>query len=146
MRTIYLVDQPSDRRLAEALKDAGYCVVAVDDAETALAALRAIRADAFVIDAGTPAVGGERLLRELRSRADYRHAPVLLIGAQPGTYRRLSGAVGAGEVLLEHDRWHVLDRLRHVLPEDDAAVGMREAGARFAWERAGHGLLAGRAV
>ena len=137
METLFLVRDPSKQGLTNAVQRARYYTVCAPDADTALNLLGALRANLFIIDVG-PAVIGERALERLRALRDYRHTPVILIGARRAQYRQLARRVGVGEVMLagEDGADHLLPRVRQLLLERRAAEAVNEVVEPFAWERA----------
>ena len=65
MRTIYLLGQAEGSALEKQLEGAGFIVLPARNADDVMGMLSAVRADAFVIDVGDPALGGERLIDQL---------------------------------------------------------------------------------
>lgn len=62
-----------------ALRDAGYAVVAVDDGLAALRYTENHRPDAVVLDLALPRLAGRDVYRELQSRAETRHIPIIVV-------------------------------------------------------------------
>src|SRR5687768_5514038 len=89
MKTLYLVHHRRNGRLIEAVERDGHYALCSRDADDALGALRAIRADLFVIDVGNPNADGERLLERLRGAPEWRDIPVILTGAWAEQWERL---------------------------------------------------------
>lgn len=99
---ILLVDD--DRTLRAAirfnLEDAGYVVVAADDAQSALAlAGGAGSFDLVVTDLMMPDMNGADLVRELRVRL--RDLPAIIISGLPAIHARVQFAMPANSVFLE---------------------------------------------
>ena len=138
METLFLVRDPSKQGLTNAVQGAGYYTVCAPDADTALTLVGALRANLFIIDVGDPAVIGERALERLRALRNYRHTPVILIGARRAQYQQLARRVGVGEVMLagEDGEDHLLPRVGQLLLERRAAEAVNEVVEPFAWERA----------
>src|SRR6185436_1797482 len=61
------------------LRSAGYAVVAVEDGIDALRRVERGRPDAVVLDLGLPRLNGRDVKRELKSRPDTEHIPVVVV-------------------------------------------------------------------
>ena len=70
--------------VAGALIAAGHGVGVLTDGVSALAAIRAKRPDAVVLDSHLPALAGPALVREMRRRPETAGIPVLMLTARAG--------------------------------------------------------------
>ena len=61
------------------LEAAGYGVTAVGDGGSALKALGESRYDLVILDQQMPVMSGVELCRQMRSRRDYQHTPVIML-------------------------------------------------------------------
>jgi len=137
MKTLYLVHPRRDGRLIEAVERDGHYALCARDADAALGALRAIRADLFVIDVGDPEAEGERLLERLRGAREWRDVPVILTGARAGQLERLAQRVGVGAVMRSggDGAERVLSRARQFLRPSVARPGGAACGACYGIRR-----------
>ncbi len=70
--------------LAEALEAAGARAVVAEDGLDGLRQLRAgVRPSVILLDVGAPQLGGDALLRALRTDARFEHIPVITMSAGP---------------------------------------------------------------
>lgn len=125
MKTFYLVHHRRNGPLIEAVEREGHYALCSRDAEAALGALRAIRADLFVIEVGNPKAKGERLLERLRDAPEWRDIPVILTGAWAEQWERLAQGVGFGAVMRagEDGAERVLALARQLLHPSSAPRG-----------------------
>ena len=73
-------DEPDYARLfAEVLEEDGFSVTTASDGFEALDRVRAKRPDVITLDIQMPRKGGVQFYRELRSDAEYREIPVVVI-------------------------------------------------------------------
>lgn len=98
---VLLADDNADMR--EHVKhslEGEYHVIAVSDGSTALKAARENKPDVILSDVMMPGLDGFGLLRELRSDADLREVPVILLSARAGEEARTEGiSAGADDYL-----------------------------------------------
>jgi DNA-binding response OmpR family regulator len=104
-RRVVLVvdDEEMVRMLVEAtLRRGPYRVVTAGDGEAALAAARAHRPDAVVLDVTMPGLGGVEVCQRLKDDPATRHAVVMMLTArtQPDDHARALAA-GADEYLVK---------------------------------------------
>ncbi|WP_132545713.1 hybrid sensor histidine kinase/response regulator [Rhodovulum euryhalinum] len=80
-KTIMAVDDDLDhlRLLDNVLRPMGFLVQAVPDAETALDVLDDCVPDLFVLDIDMPGMGGWQLAQWLRTRAEHRATPIVMV-------------------------------------------------------------------
>lgn len=99
-RTILAVDDsPSMRDMIEyTVSSAGYKVVSAADGVEALEKMRAHVVDLVITDVNMPKLNGIGLVREIRSRQQYKSLPVLLLTTESGSEMkdmgRSAGATG----------------------------------------------------
>jgi signal transduction histidine kinase/PleD family two-component response regulator len=100
---VLLADDNADMRAyVQRLLSAEYEVEAVGDGGSALAAARRRRPDLIVADVMMPVLDGFGLVRELRSDADLRGVPVMLLSARAGEEARVEGwSAGADDYLVK---------------------------------------------
>ncbi|NTV44129.1 MAG: response regulator [Candidatus Yonathbacteria bacterium] len=79
--TILVADDetPLRKALALALTHAGYTVVEAANGQDAITAANAQRPSLVILDVFMPGMDGRAVLRELRSREDMMHTPVILL-------------------------------------------------------------------
>jgi len=92
-------DSPSMRDMIEyTISSAGYDVVSAADGVDALEKMRAHVVDLVITDVNMPNLNGIGLVREIRSRQQYKSLPVLLLttesGAEMKDMGRSAGATG----------------------------------------------------
>jgi CheY-like chemotaxis protein len=97
--SVLIVDDNADARalLAALLENAGHCVSAHEDADSALAHATARRFDVCILDIGLPGKDGYQLCRELRTYASLSNATfIALTGYGQEHDKILSRAAGFG--------------------------------------------------
>ena len=79
--TILVVEDDADTRelFRLTLKAEGYHVIAVGDGLDALRVLETVQPSLIVLDLGLPRLSGRDVAREVSSRADLRHLPVVVV-------------------------------------------------------------------
>lgn len=92
-------DSASMRQLIEfALKDAGFETVTADNGKDAIEKLNSTLFDMVITDLNMPEMDGIELIRELRSRKDYRFVPIVMLTTESQEAKkqegRLAGASG----------------------------------------------------
>jgi two-component system chemotaxis response regulator CheY len=81
MRTILAVDDSNSMRVivAYALRDAGYEVVLANDGNEALQQIAAQPVDLIIADLYMPNMNGIELIRHVRSTAQYKFLPIIVL-------------------------------------------------------------------
>jgi DNA-binding response OmpR family regulator len=99
-RRVLVVDgEPMVREtLGQVLIEEGYVVDLAVDGASALAAVRAAKPDAILLDLMMPGMNGRQFLQALRDDPDYRRVPVLIMTAVHGLNVNLA-TLGASEVV-----------------------------------------------
>jgi two-component system copper resistance phosphate regulon response regulator CusR len=123
MRVLVVEDHASLRAtVAEGLRDAGYSVDAVADAENAVSRLQSDPYDLLVLDLGLPDQDGLALLRGLRRRG--LALPVLVLTARGALEDRVTGLdAGADDYLAKPFAFpELLARLRALLRRGDGLL------------------------
>ena len=100
---ILLADDNADMRdYVFRLLSGRYDVEAVPDGEAALAAIRRQAPDLALIDVMMPKIDGFQLLAALRSEADTRTLPIIMLSARAGEEARIEGLnAGADDYLIK---------------------------------------------
>ncbi len=101
---IVLADDNADMRgyIHGLLAKQGYEVIAVDNGEAALEAIRASKPSLILSDVMMPRLDGFALLQTLRNDPEMRAIPIILISARAGEEARLEGVeAGADDYLIK---------------------------------------------
>lgn len=72
-------DAPLRELYRSALRSAGYAVVAVEDGIDALRRVERGHPEAVILDLGLPRLSGRDVQRELKSRPDTQHIPIVVV-------------------------------------------------------------------
>jgi two-component system cell cycle response regulator len=111
-------DDVSRKVVAAVLARAGYEVLSAGDGAEALAAVRALRPDAVVLDVDMPELDGYEVTRRMRRDPDTSAIPVLLLTAHSRGVDVADGfAAGADDYLRKPFRWEELETRVHALIE-----------------------------
>lgn len=97
-KTILVVDDSASVRqmVGMTLKGAGYTVVEASDGQDALKKLDQQRVQLVISDVNMPNMDGLTLLKNLKSRADTKFTPVLMLTTESGQSKKEQGkAAGA---------------------------------------------------
>ncbi len=116
MRILLVEDHAAMREMiADHLAESGYAVDAVECGEDALAAVRAVRFDAMVLDLGLPDMDGMELLVDVRR--SHPDLPAIILTARDSVDNRLLGLnAGADDYIVKpFDLDELEARLRAVL-------------------------------
>jgi CheY-like chemotaxis protein len=123
MAKILVVDDEAFVRafLADALSDAGYEVVEVENGEDALSFLRRERPDCVLLDIILPGIDGLEVLKRLREKE--QSMPVLIMTAEdPGWARRSCEKYGASGFLSKAlDGERVVEMVENAILEAELA-------------------------
>jgi len=117
---------------------AGFFVLPVPDARAALATLAAITVSGFIIDVGRgAAVGGERLIERLHESERWRRLPIVVTGARPAPYERLSRCGRIAEAIPARERGSdaVTAAVRRATNRSESAAPFDDVPGRHAWSR-----------
>lgn len=78
------------------LKGAGYEVIEAEDGQAALKAIDGQKVDAVITDLNMPVMNGFELIRNLRSHANYKFTPILMLTTEGDAAKKEEGkAAGA---------------------------------------------------
>ena len=92
----------------------GFEVVLAPNGETALAEAQTSKPDAFVVDYRLPDYSGMDLVRELRAKADFAKAPIVMTSGLPRDEEAL--AAGADKFLVKpFEPNHLIEVLQELL-------------------------------
>lgn len=97
-KTILIVDDSASLRqvVSIALRGAGYETIEACDGKDALAKLDASKVHLVISDVNMPNMDGIRFLKELKSRADCRFTPVIMLTTESQEAKKAEGqAAGA---------------------------------------------------
>lgn len=85
-------DSTSMRQMVSfTLKESGYEVIEGDNGETALANVAGKPVDVVVTDLNMPIMDGMTLIRELRSKPEYKFTPILMLTTESQTEKKQEG-------------------------------------------------------
>lgn len=91
-RILVVEDEPAIRELLKvSLRDAGYDVLAVEDAETALGVLREALPGLMLLDWMLPGMSGIALARRLRADPRTRGLPIIMLSARSEEADKVAG-------------------------------------------------------
>ncbi|MAI62179.1 MAG: response regulator [Micavibrio sp. TMED27] len=91
--TVMTVDDSRTMRdmVSFTLKGAGYQVLEAEDGVEALSILSSQKADIVITDLNMPNMDGITLIKELRSKADYRATPILMLTTEADDTKKAAG-------------------------------------------------------
>jgi DNA-binding response OmpR family regulator len=122
-RTVLVVEdqRPVREMFATALRLAGYVVIAVEDAPSAMPHLQG-HLDAIVLDLSLPGVSGEAFLQDLRSGGQTQIPVIVVTGSE------VDSVPGAYAVLRKPLSLHTLVAFvgAALAPKNEASTGLRE--------------------
>jgi len=98
MALILTVDDSASMRqmVSFTLKGAGYDVVEAEDGQKALDASKTKKFDLVVTDVNMPVMDGITFIRHLRSEANYKFTPILMLTTESSSDKKAEGkAAGA---------------------------------------------------
>lgn len=98
MALILTVDDSASMRqmVAFTLKGAGYDVVEAEDGQKALAASKTKKFDLVITDVNMPVMDGITFIRHLRTEANYKYTPILMLTTESSADKKGEGkAAGA---------------------------------------------------
>lgn len=122
MQTIVLIDDSATQLLNAKfiLRNAGYNVETVADAEQALERIVAVRPDLIVTDLNMPKLDGISLVHEIRQLAAFSRTPILIMSTDAMKFRydeaRTAGA--NGWLVKPVKAAALLEALRKLLPQE----------------------------
>ena len=91
-RILTVDDSAAMRQMVEVtLTSAGYDVAQACDGREALGIAETNTFDLVITDVNMPEMDGLTLVRELRSRANYRHTPLLVLTTEATAERKMEG-------------------------------------------------------
>ncbi len=117
-RILAVDDDPRVRRfVTRALREAGYEVVAVEDAESALAQLLATRPDLFLLDINLPGMNGIVLTQKLQEQRGTRQVPVVILSVRTDPRDKVAAYASGAVTYLEKPfkKQDLLDAVRLAL-------------------------------
>ncbi len=101
-RILAVDDDPRVRRfVTRALRGAGYDVVAVPDAESAIAQLLASRPDLFLLDINLPGMNGIILTQRLQQQRGTRQVPVVILSVRTDPRDKVAAYASGAMTYLE---------------------------------------------
>lgn len=120
MSNILIVDDSLTMRqmVNFTLSSAGHAVTEAGDTEEAIAAARGKRFDLVISDVNMPGRSGIELVAELRTLAEYKFVPIILLTteSQPEMKSKGRAAGATGWIVKPFDPEALLGVLRKVLP------------------------------
>lgn len=117
-KVLIVDDDERNRKLLETLLRAdGYLVAAVESGRATLSAVVNDRPDLILLDLMMPGMDGFEVVRRLKSDADYRDIPVVMVTAldDSGSHLRLLAAGVADFLIKPIDRWKLKALLERLL-------------------------------
>lgn len=101
-RILAVDDDPRVRRfVSRALREAGYEVTAVKDAESAIAQLLAARPDLFLLDINLPGMNGIVLTQKLQEQRATRQVPVVILSVRTDPRDKVAAYASGAVTYLE---------------------------------------------
>jgi len=97
-KTFLVVDDSASMRqlVSFTVKDAGYDVIVAENGKDALAKLSSNKVDMVITDLNMPEMDGITLIREIRSMAEYRFVPIVMLTTEAQEAKKQEGrAAGA---------------------------------------------------
>lgn len=95
-------DDPSVQGLLKTMMEAeGYDAMTAGDGLEGLLKAEIRHPSLIILDIMMPNVDGERVLEEMRTRADLADVPVLIVTGRADAHREFDGLVGARNVILK---------------------------------------------
>jgi len=93
MATILAVDDSASIRqmVSFTIKGAGYDVVEANDGVEALSKAKSQKFDLVITDVNMPNMDGISLIKELRTLADYKFTPLLMLTTESGADKKSEG-------------------------------------------------------
>jgi two-component system chemotaxis response regulator CheY len=117
-RILAVDDSPSMRDMVRiALTSAGFEVTSASDGKEALELARQSSFDLVLSDVNMPVMDGIELIRALRSEANYRHTPILMLTTEAGPDRKKEGkeAGATGWIVKPFDPAQLVATMHRVL-------------------------------
>jgi two-component system chemotaxis response regulator CheY len=97
-KTFLIVDDSASMRqlIAFTIKDAGYDVLLAENGRDALEKMSKTNVDMVITDLNMPEMDGITFIRELRTRADYKFVPIIMLTTETQESKKQEGrAAGA---------------------------------------------------
>ncbi len=117
-RILAVDDDPRVRRFViRVLREAGYTVTAVEDAESAMAQLLAARPDLFLLDINLPGMNGIALTQKLQEARGTRQTPVVILSVRTAPHDKVAAYASGAVTYLEKPfkKQDLLDAVRLAL-------------------------------
>ncbi|MBE1159486.1 response regulator [Dyella acidiphila] len=119
MAKILAVDDSASMRgmVAFTLRSAGYEVAEAENGQLALDTASSSKFDLVLADVNMPVMDGISMVRELRTRAEYKGVPILMLTTESNTDKKMEGkAAGAtGWLVKPFDPEQLLATVKRVL-------------------------------
>jgi len=98
-KSILIVDDSASIRqvVSLTLKGAGFDVIEACDGRDALAKLKGQRVHLMISDVNMPNMDGLTFLREVKSRAEYRFTPVIMLTTESAEDKKMQGQSGGAK-------------------------------------------------
>lgn len=103
------------------LREFGFEAVTAESGAEAIAATRARRPSAVLIDRNMPGMSGDELIRALRREPGFDGLPILIISGQPVSSAELSALGADGAILKPFDVTELINQLRSLVPAAQSA-------------------------
>lgn len=119
MASILAVDDSASMRqmVTFALKNAGHDVTEAVDGQDALEKAKGMKVNLVITDVNMPNMDGITLIKELRTLADYKFTPILLLTTESSSEKKLEGktAGATGWIVKPFDPDQLLATINKVL-------------------------------
>ncbi len=119
MATILAVDDSASIRqmVSFTIKGAGYDVVEANDGVDALTKAKTQKFDLVITDVNMPKMDGISLIKELRTLANYKFTPLLMLTTESGTDKKQEGksAGATGWIVKPFNPDQLLSTIKKVL-------------------------------
>lgn len=129
-RVLIVEDHSSVRALLRVmLEGEGYRCLEAGDGVEALQAAQSKKPDLIMLDLMMPEVDGEKVIQEIRGRADISSIPIVVVTAREEGIERISDVVGAANVFMKpFDEGKLIARVRDL-------IGPGEGRSTSPWRR-----------
>jgi len=118
-RTFLIVDDSASMRhlVSFAIKDAGHTVLLAENGKDALEKFSHTHVDMVITDLNMPEIDGITLIRELRSRQEYKFTPIIMLTTESQEAKKQEGkAAGAsGWIVKPFSPSQLMDVIRKFL-------------------------------
>lgn len=98
------------------LREFGFEAVTAESGEEAIAAMRARRPSAVLMDRNMPGMSGDELIRTLRSEPGFDSLPILILSGQAVSSDELAALGADGAIMKPFDVTELIKQIRALVP------------------------------